>query len=156
MLSSHRTADIPVQLAFGCPSPLLRILGCVSLQPGSRWGTVTHLRLRPVHTLLALGLPRFAPVPPWTGSRLSLRLRTRSGAPQYLFFSLDFSPIQSLNCTLGFYLRLSGPPHCDLTVCLYPMSRSLLPHSTQPLQVSPCTAPASNTVTAFAIPLRSP
>ena len=38
-------------------------------------------------------------------------------AMQYLFFSLDFSPIQSLNCTLGFY-PLSRPPHCDLTVCL--------------------------------------
>ena len=31
-------------------------------------------------------------------------------------FLLDFSSILPLNCTLGFYLLLSGPPHCDLTV----------------------------------------
>ena len=49
-------------------------------------------------------------------------------AMQYLFFSLDFSPIQSLNCTPGFYPP-SGPPHCDLTVYLPSVSlnRSLAP-----------------------------
>ena len=70
-------------------------------------------------------------------------------------FLLDFSSILPLSCTLGFYFLLSGPPHCDLTVCL-PSVRSLLPLSTQPLHYSPCTAPASNTVKALAIPLRFP
>ena len=130
--SSHRTADITVQLAHsagsfavGCPPPLLRILGCSSLQPGPRWGTIAHLRLRPVHKRLALGLPRFAPVPPWTGSRLSLRLRTRLGHRSTFSFLLDFSSILPLNCTLGFYSP-SGSPHCDLTVCL-PSVRSTAP-----------------------------
>ena len=38
-----------------------------------------------------------------------------STAVPFLFF--DFSSHLSLHCTLGFY-SLSGPPHCDLTVCL--------------------------------------
>ena len=71
------------------------------------------------------------------------------------FLFLDFSSNLSLHCTLGFY-SLSGPPHCDLTVCLpqclVHCSRTL----PQPLLYSPCTAPASNTVIALAIPLRSP
>ena len=143
-----RTADTSViswpthlgLLAAGMPPPLLRVQGCYSLQPGPRWGDQTHLRLRPVHERQALGLPRFAPVSPWwTGSRLLPRLRTRFGAPQYLFFSLDISSNLPLNCTLGFFLRLSGPPHCDLTICLYLVSRSLLPslsinpYSSQPM-----------------------
>ena len=119
-------------------------------------GDQTHLRLRPVHERQALGLPRFALVPPWTGSRLLPRLRTRFGAPQYLFFSLDISSNLPLSCTLGFSLRLSEPPHCDLTICLYLMSAHCSLALTQPLHYSPCTAPTSNTVKAFVIPLRSP
>ena len=41
-------------------------------------GDHAHLWLRPVHKRQALGLPRFAPVPPWTGSRLLVWLRTWS------------------------------------------------------------------------------
>ena len=41
-------------------------------------------------------------------------------AMQYVFFSLDFSSLLPLNCTLGFYPPL-GPPHCDLIVCLLEM-----------------------------------
>ena len=46
-------------------------------------------------------------------------------AMQYLFFSLDFSSILPLNCTLRFYPP-PGSPHCDLIVCL-PSVRSIAP-----------------------------
>ena len=70
----------PHSWVFCCrmPPPLLRVQGCYSLQPGPRWGTNAHLRLHPIHRRQALGLPHFALVPPWTGSRLLLQLRTRS------------------------------------------------------------------------------
>ena len=60
-------------------------------------------------------------------------------APQYLFFSLDFSSILPLNCTLGFYSP-SGSPHCDLTVCL-PSVRSTAPS----LQSTPISQPMHRT-----------
>ena len=92
-----RTADTSV---ISWPTHLgLLLQDAPAATPGPRlllstaWtemGDQTHLRLRPVHKHQALGLPRFAPVPPWTGSRLLPRLRTRFGAPQYLFFFPGF------------------------------------------------------------------
>ena len=114
------------------PTPLVRIQCCYTLQPGPRWGTNAHLRLCPVHKRQALGLPRFALVPglavfhtnpslDWVSPVALAENMVR--AMQYLFFSLDFSSILPLDCTLGFYPP-SGPPHCDLTMCL-PSVRSI-------------------------------
>ena len=55
-------------------------------------------------------------------------------------FSRIFPSILPLNCTLGFYPLLSGPPHCDLTVCL-PSVRSTAPS----LQSTPIPQPMYRT-----------
>ena len=76
-----RTTDItlstgPLLLGLSlCISPLATPgprLTLFSQEP--RWGTVAHLQLHPVDSLLALGLPRFAPTPLLAGSCLLNKL----------------------------------------------------------------------------------
>ena len=163
--SSHRTADIAVQLA-----PPLRGVFRRRMPPAAT--PDPRLLLSTAWTEMGDHRPSPAPPCPHTPSPGLAAFRTSPSldwvspvapaentvwgtAVPFLFLS-DFSSILPLSCTLGFYSLLSGPPHCDLTVCLYLVSAQLLPRSPQPLYYSPCTAPASRNVIASAIPLQSP
>ena len=112
---------------FHCrtPPPLLRVQSCYTLQPGPRWGINAQLWLHLVHKRQALGLPRFASVPPWTGSRLLLRLRTQSGLCSTFSFLWIF-PLSSHSTALLDSIHYQDHPTGDLIVYL-PSVCSLAP-----------------------------
>ena len=118
-------SPLKLGLLLVTPLLLLQILCCHSNQPGLRWGTLAHLRLRPVHYILVWGLPCVAPTTPGLGLTCWLGWDTFWETTVPFLFGFCFLPHlkcpSKIICTIQVtLLRLDNVP----TVCLLSVSCS--------------------------------